>query len=138
MDSIEVRVVLSNYLSEYIGQNGEANVEFLVDMIAKYGESQLLKMMKKEGDGMFPMFNTCDYGLLIQIIRHPNMTEAAAVNLYNLFSQALMAENFNDYCSLTVCMKCLVALSTTYGVELLQNWKKLIQLSCITITKLDL
>jgi hypothetical protein len=40
-------------------------VVFLVDMIVKNGQSQLSKMMKKEGEGMFSMFNTCDYELLM-------------------------------------------------------------------------
>jgi hypothetical protein len=37
-DSLEVRVLLSNYLNQYICLNQKANVVFLSDMIVKYGQ----------------------------------------------------------------------------------------------------
>ena len=37
-DSLEVRVLLSNYLNRYICLNQKANVVFLSDMIVKYGQ----------------------------------------------------------------------------------------------------
>ena len=37
-DSLEVRVLLANYLNGYICLNEKANVVFLSDMIVKYGQ----------------------------------------------------------------------------------------------------
>lgn len=83
-------------------------------------------MAQNESANPFPFINTFDFILMKKMIKHSKMNQDSARLLYDMCSQALFQENFNDLCSLSYIGKLVVLIFEKYEVELGQLWMKFV------------
>ena len=105
---MEVREIVSTFLCKYIAQTETANIEFVVNTLSKYCDQYILKIRDSESSIKSPLFNTSDFELIKEVIKHPNTTTEVASKLFDLFYLLVFTDKFNEYNTLSYAMILIV------------------------------